>query len=261
MVVVGDAAVEPGESGAGDGDERGPAKNVDERQKHGLLDEPAVEGSEGSGLSGGRAHVAGEVLTDTADILLEQGIAEPDAVGEACLVIAGAADEVGLGDRDADGAADITQQIEDAGGVPDFLVGQRGGAEVTDGDKEEAGPESGKNNEEQKAVGAHLEIEEREGVGGETEQEEAKADEPAVVHFLRERTDHGEAGHGAESARGDDNAGGQGGVAEDLLQIERQQRDLNVHHESHAEDEKATDAEVAIAGDDVEADERSAVSP
>ena len=61
-----------------------------------------------------------------------------------------------------------------------------------------------------------------------------------------EYADDGEADEGSDAARADDEAGGEGGVAEDLLVVERQDSDGDVDAHAEQRNEKAAGAEVAI---------------
>ena len=95
---------------------------------------------------------------------------------------------------------------------------------------------------------------------GEAEGEEAEGEQIARVDLVGEVADDGHAADGAEAARRDDEAGGEGGVAEQLLVEERKNGDGGVDGDAEEEDEGAADEEVAIL-EDLEIDERVLAPP
>ena len=91
------------------------------------------------------------------------------------------------------------------------------------------------------------------------ERADAEAKKPsreqlAIVDARAEEADHGRADKRSDAARADDEAGSEGGVAEDLLVVERQDGDGDV--DAHAEhgDQEAAGAEIAVF-EDVQIDE------
>ncbi len=72
--------------------------------------------------------------------------------------------------------------------------------------------------------------------------------------------DDGRADKGADAARAHDQAGGEGGVAEDLLVVEGQNGDGDVDAHAQHGDEEAAGAEVAVL-EDVQVDQSLGIGP
>ena len=121
-----------------------------------------------------------------------------------------------------------------------------------------AKPVSSDGNEQRVRADVEIDVAEDEGADGEAE--EAGAEQLAVVDAGAENADDGRADEGADAARADDQAGGEGGVAENLLVVERQDGDGDV--DAHAEhgNHEAAGAEVAVL-EDVQIDQALGIGP
>ena len=97
-----------------------------------------------------------------------------------------------------------------------------------------------------RVVGERVEGYVAEVKGGEAEGAEAEGEKPAGVHFVGEEADDGHSADGSDAARCDDEAGGEGGVAEQLLIEEGQDGDGGVDAYSEEKDEDAAEEEVAV---------------
>jgi len=139
---------EPDDDDAGEAEEGEPAEDVDEGPGGGLAEELVVEGGAGGEEGVVGAHGGSEGVLGVAEEGSGYGsggvyaaLAE-DASGAGVedfgLVDGGAAGEEGGGDGDADAAADVSHEVEDAGGVADLLVVQRAVGGGADGDEDEA---------------------------------------------------------------------------------------------------------------------------
>ena len=98
----------------------------------------------------------------------------------------GAAGEQRLRDGDADGAADVAHEVEEAAGVADLVVVERAVGGGGDGDEDEAEAEAGDEDGEKQGGGGDVEGDVAEVEGGEAEGEEAEGEEPARVDFVGE---------------------------------------------------------------------------
>ena len=82
--------------------------------------------------------------------------------------------------------------------------------------------------------------------GGEAEGEEAEGEQVTGTDLVGEEADDGHAADSAQAARSNDEAGGEGGVAEEFLEEEREHGDGGVDADAEEEDEEAPDAVVAV---------------
>jgi len=94
--------------------------------------------------------------------------------------------------------------------------------------------------------------------GGEAE--EAGREQLAVVNAGAQEADNGRANEGADAARAHDQAGGEGGIAEDLLVVKGQDGDGDVDAHAQHGDQKAAGAEVAVF-EDVQVDQSLWIGP
>jgi len=236
------------------------AEDIDEGIEAGLLEDLLVDLRVRAGGSLRVAKVTAEIAVEGVGAPLEPIAGLRDGSDDLVLMELGAASDHGLRGRDSDGAADIAEQVEDAAGVSDFLVAQRGVTLRGDGDEDEAEGEAGDDDGPEKRPGADAEVDVAEGERHESEDDEAEGEQVARVHLVGEHADDGHGHDGAESARANDDAGGEGGVAEQLLIVEREQGDGGVDRNSEEKDEQAADGEVAVA-EDTQADDGGAIAP
>ena len=82
----------------------------------------------------------------------------------------------------------------------------------------------------------------------------------AVVDARAENADDGRADKGADAARADDQAGGEGRVAQNLLVVEGQDGDGDVDAHAQHGDEEAAGAEVAVL-EHVQVDQALGIGP
>jgi len=251
---------EPGGGGADEGQERRPAEDVDVGHEGGLLLHEAVEEAQGAGAASGGAEAVGEVGGDEGRFLLEDRSGGGDVGADLGLVKGGAADQGGGGHGDADGAADVAKHVGEAGGVAHLPVGDGGHHHGGHGDKDKAEGEAGEGDGNQQGVGAGVEVDLAENEGADGEAEEAGAEQLAVVNAGAEEADDGRADEGADAAGEDDDAGGEGGVAEDFLIVEGQDGDGDVDAHSQHGNQDAAGAEVAVF-EDMEVDEAFGMGP
>jgi hypothetical protein len=92
--------------------------------------------------------------------------------------------------------------------------------------------------------------------GAEAENQKAPGEQPAVVDPLRDEAHDGQADHGADAARGDNEAGRQRRVAQHFLVEQRHHGDGDVDGKAQHEDQQAAHREVAIAREDFQIHQR-----
>ena len=90
--------------------------------------------------------------------LLEDGAGWREVGAEFGLVQGGAADERGGGHGDADGAADVAHQVEEAGGVADLVARRCVAVVMVARDEDEAEAEAGDQDGKEQRVGADVEV-------------------------------------------------------------------------------------------------------
>ena len=132
-----------------------------------------VGGAEGAG--------AGDSLQRLPSGVLELLAGAGDVVDDLVLMDVGAAGEQGVGDGDADGAADVAHEVEEAAGVADLLVVERAVGGGADGDEDEAEAEAGDEDGQEQGGGGDVEGDVAEVEGGEAEGEEAEGEQVARV--------------------------------------------------------------------------------
>ena len=144
--------------------------------------------------------------------------------------------------------------------LPISLSGDGGHGHGGHGHKDEAERKAGEGDGNEQRVGADVEVDGAEDERADAEAEEAGAEQLAVVDAGAEEADDRRADERADAARADDQAGGEGGVAENLLVVEGQDGDGDV--DAHAEhgDQEAAGAEVAVL-EDVQVDQALGMGP
>ena len=156
-------------------------------------------------------------MSGGTDAVLEVLASLGNGVDDQVLVDSTTPGEQGRRQRDADGPADVSHQVEKSAGVADLLVAQGAVGRGIDGHEDEAEAESGDQNRQKKRRGRYIEGDGPEVEGGESEDEEPEGEEVAGVGLVRQITDDGHSADGSEAPRRDDETGGEGGVAEQLL--------------------------------------------
>ena len=115
---------EPYGDGAEKGQERCPAKDVYVCQESGLLQHHAIEQSEGTGAALSASELMAEIGGERCGFLLEYDIGWCETGADLGLVEGRAADKSSGGHGDSDGAADVTEHVEEAGGVAHLFARQ-----------------------------------------------------------------------------------------------------------------------------------------
>src|ERR1700761_7022302 len=115
----------PDDSDAHEAEQREPAEDIYEGPECGLAAELLIERGLGRGCGVGRTEGVGECVLRGVEGVLELLAGDRYGVEDLVLVDVGAAGEQGAGDGDADGAADVTHEVEDAGRVADLVVAER----------------------------------------------------------------------------------------------------------------------------------------
>ena len=172
----------------------------------------------------------------------------------------GAANEGGGGHRNSDGPADVAQHVEEAGGVAHLFARDGGGGHGGQRHKDKAQRKAGEHDGNQQRVGADVEVDRAEDERADAEADESGAEQLAIVDAGAEDADDRRADERADAARADDEAGGEGGVAEDLLVVERQDGDGDVDAHAQQRDQKTAGAEVAVL-EDVQVDQAARIGP
>ena len=221
-------------------------KTFDEGPERGLAVELSVEEGLGGVEGVGGAEGVGEGVLGAGERVLEGTAGEWYGVEDLVLVGGGVAGEQRRGQRDSDGASDVSHEIEDAAGAAHLLVAEGPVGGDVDGDEDKAEAEAGDHDGQEQGGGGDGEGGVAEVEGGEAEDGESEGEQVARIDAAGEVADGGQAADGSEAARGDDQAGGEGGVAEQLLVEEGEDDDGGVDGDSEEEDEQAADAEVAV---------------
>src|SRR5271170_5928648 len=133
-----------------------------------------------------------------------------------------------LGDGDADGAADVAHEVEDAAGVAELLVVQGPVSCDVDRDEDEGEAEASDEDGGQEGGGGDVQRDVAEVESCEAEGDEADGEEVTRVDLVGEVADERQAADGADAAGRDHQASGEGGVSEQFLIEEGQDDDGGV---------------------------------
>ena len=220
-------------------------KTFDEGPERGLAVEFSVEEGLGGVEGVGGAEGVGECVLGAGKGVLEGTAGERDGVENLVLVDGGVAGEEGCGQRDSDGATDVAHEVEDSAGAAHLLVAQGAGGGDGDGDEDKAEAEAGDHDGDEQGGGGDGEGDVAEVESGEAEDGESEGEEIARIDAVGEVADGWQSADGSQASRGDHQAGGEGGVSEQLLIEEREDDDGGVDGDSEEEDEQTADAEVA----------------
>ena len=172
-----------------------------------------------------------------------------NVVGDEILMDVGAAGEQGGGDGDADGAANVAHEVEEAAAVADLFGIKSAIRRGADGDEDEA--ETKASDEDGKKQGGWGDVEGNvaEVESSETEGEEAEGEKVAWVDLVGEVADDRHAADCADAARSDSETGSEGCVTEEFLVEEREDGDGGVDADTEHEDENGAQPEVSVFED------------
>jgi len=170
-------------------------------------------------------------------------------VDDEVLVDVGAAGKQGGGDGDANGAADVAHQVEEAAGVADLFRVECAIGGGADGNEDETETEAGDEDGEEQCGGGDLEGDVAEVESGEAEGEEAEGEKVAGIDLVGEVADDGHAADCADAARSDSETCSEGCVTEELLIEEREDGDGGIDADTEHEDENGAQAEVSVFED------------
>ena len=189
---------EPDGQGAEEGQERCPAEDVYVGHERGLLQHHAIEQSQGAGSALGASELMAEICGQRGGFLLEDEAGGREVGADFGLMQGCAADERGGGHGDADGAADVAEHVEEAGGVAHLFAGNGGGAHGGQRDEDEAQGESGDHDGDEQSVWADVEIDGSEDERADAEADESGAEQLAIVDAGAEDADDGRADEGSD---------------------------------------------------------------
>ena len=204
--------------------------------------EEGLGGVEGVGGTEG----VGEGVLCAGERVLEGTAGEWYGVEDLVLVDGGVAGEQRSGQRDSDGASDVSHEVEETAGAAHLFVAQGAVGGDGDGDEDEAEAEAGDEDGQEQGGGGDGEGDVAEVESGEAEDGESEGEEIAGVNPVGEVSDGGQSADGSEAARGDNQTGSECGVAEEFLVEEGKNDDGGVDGDAKEEDEQTSDAEVAV---------------
>ena len=172
---------EPGSGSADEGEDGGPAEDVDVGHEGGLLLQEAVHEAEGAWARLCGADAVAEIHGNGGGLLLQHHGGGGEVCADFGLVEGGAADEGGGGHGDADGAADVAEHVEEASGIAHVVSRDGGGAHGGERNKDEAEGEAGEQNGNEQGVGADVEIDGSEDERADGKTEKAGAEQLAGI--------------------------------------------------------------------------------
>jgi len=170
-----------------------------------------------------------EISADLRGLLLQDWVRWGYLPGKVVLMLRGAADDRGGRHGDADRPADVAEHVEEAGCVAHLFARERAGGKSRQRDEHKAQREAGEQDRHQQGIRADSEVDRPEIERADAEPDESGAEELAVVHVGAQKTDHRRTDKRADAAGPHHKAGG---VAENLLVVERQDGDGDV--DAHA---------------------------
>jgi len=172
-----------------------------------LAAELLVEGGLG-GIGGVRLAVGvSEELGHATETVLKLLAGARNVVDDEILMNVGAAGEQGGGYGDADGAANVAHEIEEAAAVADLFGIKSAVSRCADGDEDEAETKASDEDGEKQGGGGDVEGNVAEVESRETEGEEAEGEKVAWVDFVGEVADDRHAADCADAARSDSETG------------------------------------------------------
>ena len=228
-------------------DEAHDFEGLDEGEHGGLLLDLEQQGSVSPARGGYRV---GALEDEEAGELVKRGpgvgLAGTDLFDEAALVELLAARKQGGHDGDADAAADVAHQVEDAGGVAHLLAGdvRHGGGRERN---EETGHGSALDDLGPEDVPiASVQVEAGEHEHGACSDEKSGDEQLAHVYVGGNRTDDKGESKGTETAWGERESGLEGGVVEEGFEILRQEHETGVKAEADGRHNQHADGKGAV---------------
>src|SRR5512146_2621429 len=152
----------------------------------------------------------------------------------------GSADDGGGGHGNSNGSANVAKHVEQASGVAHLFAGDGGGRDGRERDEYKCEGKAGERDGKEQSVGADVEVHFAEKERTHTEANESRGEKLAVIHARAEDADDRGADEGTNAAGADDQAGVEGGVAEDLLVVEGQDGDGDVEAHGDTRNPNAT---------------------
>jgi len=223
-------------------------ESLNEREHGGLRLHHAVKHAERFAVSGVLVEPFGEEAgLGGVKHLPGDGAAGGDVLDQAALMELRAAGKEGGHDGDAEAAADVAHEVENAGGVAHFFFGDTRHAESHERDEEEAEGGALQDLRPENVPVAGVEVEVREAEHGDGAENEAENEQTARIGFASEIAGERRGGESADTARGKSEAGVVSGIAEKSLEIDGQKNEAGVKHEAEQADEENAGAEGAVS--------------